>query len=108
MSVGVVVAYAQAGSGMPVADTRDLTRLLREELQRHGFTHTFQTDFPDMSVLSVWYNLTVWCTGGAFLWRTGYSFEDFDTHAADDPVGAARRIVERYDELRTRRDLYRG
>ena len=91
-----------------MADPSEAARRLHDALLRHGFTHTYQTDFADTAVLSVWYNLTVWCTGGVFLWRTGYAFEDFDTHPADDPLGAARRIVERYDELRTRRDLYPG
>lgn len=93
---------------MPVADPIESTHRLRDALVRHGFTHTFQTDFGDMAVLSVWYNLAVWCTGGKYFWRSGYAFEDFDTHPADDPAGAARRIVGRYDELRTRRDLFRG
>lgn len=89
-------------------EPREAIRALRDELLRHGFAPAFQTDLPDMSVLSVWYNLTVWCAGETFLWRSGYAFEDFDTHPVEDPAGAARRILRRYDELRTRRDLYGG
>ena len=39
---------------------------LREALAGLGITRTYQAGGEDMSVLSVWTNLTVWRTGGVF------------------------------------------
>lgn len=92
-----------------MADPIEATRRLRDELAALGITRTglaFET--ADMTALSVTYNLMVWCANDVFFWRAGYDFADFDAHPATDPTGAARRVRERHDELRQRRDLYQG
>jgi hypothetical protein len=68
-------------------------RLLRCAPHRQGFTHTYQSDGDDMSVLSDHTELTVWCEEGNFVWR-----EDGRevVHPVDDPIGAARLIAGRY------------
>lgn len=77
--------------------------LLHDALAELGVTRVYRTDGDGMSVLSVWANLTVWCAGGRFRWRDGYEFEDWVTHPAGDPVGAAVKIKARLEELRGRR-----
>lgn len=92
-----------------MADPIEETRRLRDELVALGVTGAgpaFET--ATKTALPVTYNLVVWCAGGVFFWRAGDDFERFDTHPADDPAGAARRVKDRYKWLRGRRDLYYG
>lgn len=82
------------------------TTELRAALGELGLSRTYQSDVDGMSTVSVWSNLTVWCAGGVFFWRTGYDFRDFAIHPAYDPPGAAVKVKARYEELRERRDLF--
>lgn len=79
---------------------------LRAALAELGLARTYQSDGEGMSTVSVWSNLTVWCAGRVFFWRTGYELRDFAIHPAYDPAGAAVKVRARYEELRDRRDPF--
>lgn len=73
---------------------------LREALAALGLTRSYQADGEQMSTISVWSNLVIWCAGEAYFWRTGHDFSQFASHPIDDPAGAAVSIHARYVELR--------
>lgn len=79
---------------------------LRDALAGLGVSRTYQADGEDLSVLSVWTNLTVWCMRGTFRWRDGHDFGDWATHPTADTAGAAVKIHARYQELRNRPDSF--
>ena len=79
---------------------------LRAALAELGLARTYQSDGEGMSMVSVWANLTVWCAGEVFFWRTGHDMRDFTHHPIRDPAGAAVKIRTRYEELRNRPDLF--
>lgn len=77
---------------LPWHDPREAIRLLRYALRRDGFTHTYQSNGE--SVLPALTELTAWCDDGSFVWNEEGGAPV--PHPIDDPVGAARRIAERF------------
>ncbi|GLW99462.1 hypothetical protein Misp02_35490 [Microtetraspora sp. NBRC 16547] len=63
-----------------------------------------------IALVSVWVDLVVWTDGASFSWWSGRISQrtGLREHAycpADDPVTAARRIADRYAELRDEHPL---
>ncbi|MGH3320799.1 MAG: hypothetical protein ACRDN9_11560 [Streptosporangiaceae bacterium] len=85
---------------MTESDCARAVERLQGELAELGVSRTYRSVSGDMSVLSVWYDLVVWCREGRFLWRAGPDFTTAASYPADDPAGAAERVYERYQELR--------
>lgn len=63
-----------------------------------------------IALVSVWVDLVVWCNGFAYHWWNGEYWEKtgsrkYTFHTADNPVTAARRVAQRYAELRATHPL---
>ncbi|MFC4535285.1 hypothetical protein [Sphaerisporangium dianthi] len=79
---------------------------LRDALQRHGIAADVN-EGTAIALVSVWHQLVVWA-GPCYLWWAGGVSPvtgrfTYRYSPADDPVTAARRVAERYHELRRTR-----
>jgi hypothetical protein len=76
---------------------------LRRELEKYGVTAEVHAGFG-LALVSVWADLVVWTDGRWFRWRSGrISINGRPVYAfapASDVVTAARRVAQRYGQLR--------
>ncbi|MDH2424038.1 hypothetical protein [Sphaerisporangium sp. TRM90804] len=80
---------------------------LSRELEEHGITGEVH-EGRGLALVSVCVDLVAWTDGSSFFWWSGevsaatrrrtYSYTP-----ADDPVTAARRVLDRYEQLRRER-----
>ncbi|GII62365.1 hypothetical protein Skr01_24500 [Sphaerisporangium krabiense] len=77
---------------------------LSHALERHGINGQVH-EGRGLALVSVWTDLVAWTDGSCFWWSGAVSDSNRRTYSyspADDPVTTARRVAERYAELRRR------
>ncbi|MFI6295992.1 hypothetical protein ACIBEJ_30660 [Nonomuraea sp. NPDC050790] len=86
-------------------------RQLRAELGRLGITADLHHGYG-MALLSVWVDLVVWSDGLRFLWWGGQFSQatgrrTYIVHSTGNPAATARRIAQRYADLRRTHSMSR-
>ncbi|RCG29497.1 hypothetical protein DQ384_20915 [Sphaerisporangium album] len=83
---------------------------LSRALERHGITGEVH-EGRGLALVSVWVDLVAWTDGSCFWWSgavTAGNRRSYSYSPADDPVTTARRVAERYAQLRRQSEADRG
>ncbi|MEU9883920.1 hypothetical protein [Sphaerisporangium sp. NPDC051011] len=82
---------------------------LSHALERHGITGEVH-EGRGLALVSVWVDLVAWTDGSCFWWSRAVMAGNRRTYSyspADDPVTTARRVAERYGQLRRQSEAAR-